>query len=105
MSRNAKQGDIGGTLSNVLAVPLDYVHLAESVTDKPAKLLGFILSGASNGLKGKNLLDDVTGLLRGATGGAVTGLQYAMADDVGHILTSNITNQFVACVKWSVLNF
>lgn len=80
-------GDIGNVLANGVRVPQAYLNLLSGgLKGVPTTLTG-TLKGLFGGLRSKgNLLTKVTGALRGATGGAVTGLQTIYAIAIANVL-------------------
>lgn len=80
-ARNAKQGDLAATLTNIVNFPLAYVHLFKK---SPKQVLG-ILIGTLRGLgKGRTIPKK----LKLALNNAVDRLQHTFSTDISQVLTS-----------------
>lgn len=77
--RMASQSDIEATLNNIIDFPTYYVRLFEESPEQMAEIGQGILEGLAEG-------DNVPESLQLATNNAVSGLQYAFADDISKVL-------------------
>lgn len=83
---NAKRSDLGAILSNLAFEPKSYLNYGTGFAEQVPEILKDTIQGAIDQPKTGNLVNDLTGSLRGATGGTLTGLQTGLAEATGKVL-------------------